>query len=290
MRLTIFLTATLLMTTGTAQADYPNASLLIEPEALTKSTERIIILDARPRAEFDKSHIFGANWVNHDEWQKAFGEGGDAKEWANRIATLGIDPTSKVVVYDANMAKDAARIWWILSYWGVSDVKLLNGGWKTWTARELPTTDSEPEIVKAKPVPVEARRDRFADKQDVLRSLDTGKFQIVDSRSEDEFCGKDGKGTKRAGAIPGAKHLEWSDLIDPETHRFKEAKELQQLFQASNIDPTKPTATHCQSGGRASVMAFGLELMGGKQVKNYYRGWSEWGNAEDAPIQVPEKE
>ena len=35
-------------------------------------------------------------------------------------------------------------------------------------------------------------------------------------------------------------------------------------------------------------MAFGLELMGAKNVSNYYLGWSEWGNLEDTPI-VPGK-
>ena len=49
----------------------------------------------------------------------------------------------------------------------------------------------------------------------------------------------------------------------------------------------KPTATHCQSGGRAAVMAFGLELMGAKEVGNYYSSWSEWGNAEDTPVVKP---
>jgi 3-mercaptopyruvate sulfurtransferase SseA len=35
-------------------------------------------------------------------------------------------------------------------------------------------------------------------------------------------------------------------------------------------------------------MAFGLELMGAKDVRNYYKGWSEWGNADDTLI-VPGK-
>ena len=34
-------------------------------------------------------------------------------------------------------------------------------------------------------------------------------------------------------------------------------------------------------------MAFGMELMGAKTVRNYYRGWSEWGNLADTPITIP---
>ena len=66
---------------------------------------------------------------------------------------------------------------------------------------------------------------------------------------------------KRAGAIPGARHLEWSDLLDKRTGKFKPAPELEKLFADAGIDPKKPATTYCQSGGRASVMAFGLELI-----------------------------
>jgi 3-mercaptopyruvate sulfurtransferase SseA len=49
----------------------------------------------------------------------------------------------------------------------------------------------------------------------------------------------------------------------------------------------RPTATYCQSGGRAAVMVFGLELMGARQVSNYYPTWAEWSNAEDTPVVRP---
>ena len=34
-------------------------------------------------------------------------------------------------------------------------------------------------------------------------------------------------------------------------------------------------------------MAFALELIGAKDVRNYYRSWSEWGNADDTPVVKP---
>jgi thiosulfate/3-mercaptopyruvate sulfurtransferase len=89
---------------------------------------------------------------------------------------------------------------------------------------------------------------------------------------------------KRPGAIPGAKQLEWVDLIDKKTNRFKTADKLRLLFASARINLDRPTATHCQSGGRASVMAFGLELMGSKDVSNYYPSWAEWSSATDTPV------
>ena len=38
-----------------------------------------------------------------------------------------------------------------------------------------------------------------------------------------------------------------------------------------------------------AVLAFALELMGGNDVRNYYRSWSEWGNDADTPIVKPKQ-
>jgi thiosulfate/3-mercaptopyruvate sulfurtransferase len=130
------------------------------------------------------------------------------------------------------------------------------------------------------------QKKRLATKADVLAALKDKKLQIVDARSEGEFCGTRVM-AKRGGSIPGAAHLEWSDLLDAKTQRFKSPEELRRLFKAAGIDIQRPAAIYCQSGGRAAVMAFTLELMGGKDVRNYYRSWAEWGNAADTPIAKP---
>jgi thiosulfate/3-mercaptopyruvate sulfurtransferase len=268
---------------------YPSPNLLVEPGALAKPEEskKFVVLDARPREKYLKGHVPGARWVDHAEWAKGFGEGTDADAWGKRIGALGISADSRVVVYDDTHSKDAARVWWMLRYWGVEDVRLLNGGWIGWEKGKHSV-----ETAGADPVPVKfvakARAGRLATKDDLLKSLDGGTLQIVDARSEGEFCGIDKLNNKRAGAIPGAKQLEWIDLLDRDTHRFKGPGELKKLFDGAGIKLDRPTATHCQSGGRASVVAFGLELMGAKDVANYYKSWSEWGNAENTPVVKPE--
>ena len=270
-------------------AEYPNQKLLLEPAELAKPevAKTFVILDARPKAQFEAGHIPGSLWVDHAAWAKAFGDGDDAKGWSARIGQLGLTAKSKVVVVDDNQTKDSARIWWILRYWGAEDVRLLNGGWKGWTAAKLEVTKETTAVAGAKFDAV-SQADRLATKASLLKAIDGGKLQIVDARSEKEFCGTEKLTNKKAGSIPGAKQLEWTDLLEPATQRFKPSDELKKLFSDAGIALDKPTATHCQSGGRASVMAFGMELMGAKDVSNYYRSWSEWGNAEDTPV-VPGK-
>ena len=276
--------------TTAAAEKYPRADLLIEPAqlALPDAASNVVILDSREQSQYGAGHIPGARWVDHAEWSKGFGDGDDTAGWTKRLADLGLDTSSKVIVYDDNLAKDAARVWWILRYWGLNDVRLLNGGWRGWQAAKSPIENQLPPPAKVTQPKLIPKAGRLATKGDLLSSLTGQKLQIVDARSEGEFCGIEGLSNKRAGAIPGAKQLEWSDLIDKDTQRFKSAAELAKLFAAASIDLARPTATHCQSGGRASVMAFGLELMGAKDVSNYYRSWSEWGNAADTPI-VPGK-
>ena len=273
---------------STAHEKYPRANLLIEPGDLAKAESQFIVLDARSRAKYDQGHVPGARWVDHAAWAKAFGDGKDADAWSKRIGGLGIDEHSKIVVCDDDFNKEAARIWWILKYWGASDVRLLNGGWKAWTSANLPT-QSETPAMAASTFVAKPHAARLADKQELLDSLKQHDLQIVDARSEAEFCGEDAANNKRAGAIPGAKHLEWIDLLDKQTQRFKSPEEIEKLFAGAGIDLKAKTATHCQSGGRASVMAFGMELMGANDVSNYYRSWSEWGNSGDTPIVKPKK-
>src|SRR5262249_61595886 len=147
--------------------------------------------------------------------------------WARRIGELGIDKEARVVVYDDNASKDAARIWWILRFWGMRDVRLLNGGWGAWKATNGPlaTDDVKPPFRK---LSLSAQAERLATKEQVLDALKHPGTQIVDARSRAEYCGEE-MTAKRNGAIPGARHLEWRAVIDDATQRFKRAEALAEL-------------------------------------------------------------
>src|ERR1700687_371592 len=123
--------AALLLPAADAKA-YAKPELLIEAAELAKQSKTFRILDARPRDKYEAGHIPGAVWVDHDAWRKSFHNGTDADGWTKRVGALGVEVTTPIVIYDDNLSKDAARIWWILRFWGVRDVRLLNGGWLAW--------------------------------------------------------------------------------------------------------------------------------------------------------------
>jgi thiosulfate/3-mercaptopyruvate sulfurtransferase len=270
---------------------YPRPELLMEPAELAKPevAKKFHVLDARPWAKYKAGHIPGAFWVDHAAWSAAFNTDPAAESWGKRLGAAGLDRLDRRVVVYADDVREAARVWWILRYWGLKDVRLLNGGWQGWlaagsaTAKWTPVGDGE-----RKTPPLTAHPERLATMKLLLDALKEKRFSILDARSEREYCG-DMRLAKRGGSIPGATHLEWSALLDKKTQRFKSAGELRKLFKDAGVDPARPTITYCQSGGRAAVLAFGLELMGAKGVRNYYRSWSEWGNAEDTPVATPKK-
>jgi thiosulfate/3-mercaptopyruvate sulfurtransferase len=274
------------LTLSPAAESYPNAKILIEPEALLKlDTKAVVILDARDPKVYATGHIPEAVPLPTADWGKAVPDTPEA--WAKRLADLGVRADTPVVVYGGADAREAARAWWLLKYAGAQDVRLLDGGYPAW---EKAGGTGETRANAPKPVEVQkpaARPERLAEKKDVLGVLKGRTAQILDARSEDEYCGTSNT-AKRNGHIPGATAIEWSDLLTKDK-KFKSADELRRLFAERKVDLEKPAITYCQSGGRAAVLAFGLELMGAKDVRNYYRSWAEWGDAEDTPVEVPKK-
>jgi thiosulfate/3-mercaptopyruvate sulfurtransferase len=268
-------------------AAYARADLLVEPADLAHA-KNLRILDARGKGKYVDGHVPGAVWIDATTWARAFGEGEDQAGWEKRIGALGITTETPVAIYDDSQSKDAARMWWILRFWGVKDVRLVNGGWRGYVASGGPVEKGEitPAAVATTLSP---RRDRLATKVQLKDMVRAGgaSSQIVDTRSAGEYCGTE-QTAKRNGAIPGSAHLEWSDTLDPKTGRFKSAEELTRLFREAGVDAHKPAVTYCQSGGRASVLAFVLELMGGTEVRNYYKSWADWGNDPETPVVKPE--
>ena len=105
--------------------DYAKPDLLAEPADLrTPTTGRMVrVLDARGKGKYLDGHYPGAVWIDAPAWRHAFAAGQDAADWEKRIAPLGVTPADTIVIYDDNQSKDAARIWYILRYWGFDDVR-----------------------------------------------------------------------------------------------------------------------------------------------------------------------
>ncbi len=265
-------------------ADGPMARLATFDE-LEKSLGQpgLRLLDARPRAEHEHAHLPDATWVDAKAAQAIAARPGglqDRDAWEAWIRPLGIAPGDRVLILDGERQLEAARLWWLLGYLGVESVGLVDGNVPLWVRQGRPTTA---EATATTPVafPVRFRDDRHATRDQVLRAVEEKTAAIVDARTLAEFTGEK-KLSKRGGHAPDACRMEWTDLVDLDG-RFLGAEAIRARLAALGVAPGRAVITHCQGGGRASVDAFAIERAG-FPTRNFYLGWSDWGNADDTPV------
>ena len=201
------------------------------------------------------------------------------------MASLGVGDATRVIVYDERGGIYAARLWWILNYFGHSNVALMNGGWIKWTAEGRPASRATPELVIGGPRFIARPQPRWvATAADVVGAIDKQGVKILDARTAAEIEGKDLRNIRRGGFVPSSIPIYWEDLLDPERKTFKSADELKQIYEARGIVPSQEVIAYCQVGMRASVDLFALHLLGYDKLRNYYGAWEEWGNRDDLPI------
>jgi thiosulfate/3-mercaptopyruvate sulfurtransferase len=199
------------------------------------------------------------------------------------MARLGISDTTRVVVYDERGGIYAARLWWILNYFGHPNVALVNGGWVKWTAEKRPTGADTPAVAAGKFTPQPQPR-WVATASDVVGAINKPGIKIVDARTAGEIEGKDLRNIKRGGFIESSIPVYWEDLLALPQRTFKSADELKRIYESRGILPSHEVITYCQVGMRASVDLFALHLIGYDKLRNYYGAWEEWGNRDDLPI------
>jgi thiosulfate/3-mercaptopyruvate sulfurtransferase len=107
------ITLTLVSSDQPEVGHYPRTDLLLGPSELLKPevAKQFRILDARPKSDYQTSHIPNAVWVDHDTWSKTFAKVQDAKEWQELLGALGVKTDTPVVIYDDQSTNRAARIW-----------------------------------------------------------------------------------------------------------------------------------------------------------------------------------
>jgi thiosulfate/3-mercaptopyruvate sulfurtransferase len=199
------------------------------------------------------------------------------------MAKLGISNATRVVAYDERGGIYAARLWWILNYYGHTNVALMNGGWIKWTAEQRPTSTA-PASPGAATFTARAQTHWLATASDVVGAIGKPGVTIVDARTQAEIEGKDLRNIKRGGFVPSSVPVYWEDLLDAQKKTFKPADELKKIYEDRGIVPSKEVIAYCQVGMRASVDLFALHLIGYDKLRNYYGAWEEWGNRDDLPL------
>lgn len=182
----------------------------------------------------------------------------------------GIGDNSIVVAYDAGTIPFAARMVWMLRYYGHEEAYVLAGGLPAWTAAGHALSTEARKIVHAEFTPRAHPEIRAA--RDEVRAIAEGRStaQLLETQRDQTYAQRDRD-------IKGAVRLSGNELLeDARGGRVADAATLERLVRESNLDPHARTIVTCGSGVSASGAWLALREAGFNDVAVYDGSWMEW--------------
>jgi thiosulfate/3-mercaptopyruvate sulfurtransferase len=255
---------------------------------------RIAEVDYDPTANYNLGHVPGAVLF---DWKKDMNDQITRNIFSRQacedlLQRTGVNNNTILVLYGDFNNWFAAFAFWALKYFGLKDVKLMNGGRKKWLEEDRPISKDIPQYQRGNFKATEPDKSIRVFLNQVKEALDKENIAMVDVRSPKEFTGEilappeyPTEHAQRGGHIPGASNIPWSQAVKDDG-TFKSVGELKQIYQSKGIVPDKEIIAYCRIGERSSHTWFVLKyLLGYPNVKNYDGSWTEWGNIVDNPIE-----
>ena len=201
----------------------------------------------------------------------------------NTCSNWGIDQSKQVVVYDTTFGSYAARLWWMLRYFGHRKVALLDGGFTNWIQAGFPvvsgTYSSEPAEFIGAP-----DNSLLVTTNEMESIISRDEYTIIDARSNERYRGIEEPIDKIAGRIPSSVNFFHQNNLDPqgyllhnETLRLK----YNQLL-GNQIDNEK--IVYCGSGVTSCLNIAVMNHINLSNTRLYLGSWSEWIQNPDHPI------
>lgn len=260
----------------------PLSDPVIESEQLVQ-LPNYVLLDARGTSNHSAGSIDGAVVVPVEQWVDA--AKGDTTSfenteyWGRELGKLGVSTHTTAVVFDDGRMTEAARVWFILQFFGAKSL-VLNGGAPRLTAmagRRLMSTPPNPTPFQAA---YDAGQVGIVDRDTLKVGLGTA--TVFDARTPAEFRGADLKSNARGGHLPGARLLPHSDLL--EAGRLRSPEALREMLSKTGFETGDHLVTHCDGGGRAALAAIAAVRAGYEDVNVYYLSFSDWAKDESCAI------
>jgi thiosulfate/3-mercaptopyruvate sulfurtransferase len=259
-------------------------SSLIPASSLLAELPEVVVIDVSftlggpPGFEtYAAGHMPGAYFVDLDaELAGQPGAGGrhplpSATTVETALRRCGVSASSKVVVYDQATSLSAARAWWVFRYFGLADVRVLDGGLAAWRA-------AGGEVVTEVPPDGAGSFTAVPGQLPVLTADDAAALAergvLLDVRTAERYAGENEPIDPVAGHIPGAVNAPAAGLLEPDG-RFRPAAELRDQFAAVGVDAATEVGTYCGSGLTAAQAALALQVAD-IDANVYIGSWSDW--------------
>jgi len=204
-----------------------------------------------------------------------------AKRFADVLGARGIGDDAVVIAYDAGTIPFAARLVWMLRYYGHAEAYVLAGGIAAWSASGQPLETAAPTTVPATFHPREdpaLRATRAEVESIVAGTLDE---QLVETQRDQTYAQRD-RDIPRAVRLSGSLLLE-----DTRGGRIADGATLDRLVASAGLDRHKRTVVSCGSGVSASGAWLALRAAGFDDVAVYDGSWMEWSHDGLPTVQKP---
>ncbi len=272
---------------------------LIDTETLQQNLGRsgLVIIDVRGKAAYSfGGHIPGAVHATWHEFSdpKAVAKGllhPDTSLLERKIRELGVNNDSDIVIYSNPFDNwgDEGRMFWMLQYLGLTNLKILDGGWVKWVAEERPyehgTASPKSGDFRASPV---TELIMMKDELKQLVKRPHPESLIADARSLEEYAGKEVVGIPRPGHIPSAISVPWNTFLKPDA-TLKDFDEIKTSLQEKGLNDTMEVICYCTGGVRSAWLYFVLKVVGYPKVRNYPGSWWEWSRDFSTPVETDVK-
>jgi thiosulfate/3-mercaptopyruvate sulfurtransferase len=246
-----------------------------ETAKLIKSNKNVKIIDAGKGKAYSAAHLKNAISVNHKDLYKAGDVPGIIKSpqaLSAYFRSKGISEKNTIIVYDEGSQKYACRVYWILKYLGVPDVKVLHKDNAAWKKARLVQTSQKPRTAKTVFVP-HVSNDVYATLEETEEAIKDKGTVIVDAREKKYFTGAD---EASDGHIPTAVNIPWNE-VETASGAFKTKEALTDIFSSKGVTPGKKIIVYCATGIKATVIYTALtQILGYKNVKVYDGAYEEW--------------
>lgn len=276
------------------------SEVLISPTDLATLVDKqpTVIIDTRDPASYAAGHLPGAVNIHEIFTYLATSTPEGLAElkatFANAFGKAGLSGKETAVVYEQSMNTgfgQSCRGYYLLSYLGYPDVRVLDGGFAAWQSAGLPVTTEVPAPAPATFPVNPAGEGILIDAAAMLAAVADPSIAKLDVRDVDEWIGESsspyGKDfCPRKGRIPNAVWIEWYRMMKPtaEGPRFKSPPEVLAECGTVGIGPETPVYLYCFKGARASNTFLALKNAGFKDVRMYFGSWNEWSRDPALPI------
>jgi len=229
-----------------------------------------VVIDLSHEQGYRRGHIKGA--VNlplekFDFTKKVDIYGGiHLDDVTNAMTSLGVsNDTSEVILYD-NSGLLASRLYFVLRYFGFTNIRILNGGWRAWIRSGFPVDEEIPQIIPSKNLDLkDLRTNSLKKNSQMVVEAKNKNTTIIDTRRPDAF---------EKVNIPGSINIPIENFM--EDGMFSSVDDIRKLLDRKGVSDSKPITLYSSRGLTASVAFFSLNMAGIDTVSIYDGGIYSW--------------